>query len=146
MYAGFAVSLLEGRSRKVNRMGEVQSFRDLDAWHAGIRLVVTVYALVKRLPDSERFGLISQMRRAAVSVPSNVAEGQATGPGGLYRRHVRIAMGSWAELVTHLAVISALGLLEPPMVKDLESDLDRTGQLLHGLDRSLRRKRAPAVH
>ena len=52
---------------------------------------------------------MSQMRRAAVSVPSNVAEGQATGPGGLYRRHVRIALGSWADLVTHLEVVRALG-------------------------------------
>ena len=64
-------------------MAEIKSFRDLDAWQAGITLTLTAYALVKNLPDSERFGLISQMRRAAVSVPSNVAEGQATGPGGL---------------------------------------------------------------
>jgi four helix bundle protein len=121
-------------------MAEIQSFRDLDAWQAGIRLVATVYALVKRLPDSERFGLMSQMRRAAVSVPSNVAEGQATGPGGLYRRHVRIALGSWAELVTHLEVIRVLGLLAPHHFGEFERDLERTGQLLHGLDRSLRHK------
>jgi four helix bundle protein len=124
-------------------MAEIRSFRDLDAWQAGIRLVVSVYALVK-LPDSERFGLVSQMRRASVSVPSNVAEGQATGPGGLYRHHVRIALGSWAELVTHLEVIKVLGLLAPQALKDFEQDLDRTGQLLHGLDKSLRHKRAAA--
>ena len=123
-------------------MAEIKSFRDLDAWQAGITLTLTAYALVKNLPDSERFGLISQMRRAAVSVPSNVAEGQATGPGGLYRRHVRIALGSWAELVTHLEVIKGLGLLAPQLLTDFEKDLERTGQLLHGLDRSLRRKRA----
>ena len=75
-------------------------------------------------------------------MPSNVAEGQATGPGGLYRRHVRIALGSWAELVTHLEVIKGLGLLAPQLLTDFEKDLERTGQLLHGLDRSLRRKRA----
>ena len=92
-------------------MAEIRSFRDLDAWQAGIRLVVSVYALVKKLPDSERFGLVSQMRRASVSVPSNVAEGQATGPGGLYRHHVRIALGSWAEFVTHLEVIKVCASL-----------------------------------
>jgi len=121
-------------------MAEIKSFKDLDAWKAGLQLTVAVYALVKRLPDSERFGLISQMRRAAVSVPSNVAEGQATGPGGLYRRHVRVALGSWAELVTHLEV--ALGLLPTAELSDFEKELERTGQILHGLDRSLRRKRA----
>jgi four helix bundle protein len=123
-------------------MAEIRSFKDLDAWQAGIHLTIAVYALVKKLPDSERFGLISQMRRAAVSVPSNVAEGQASGPGGVYRRHVRIALGSWAELITHLEIIKALGLVAPQFMKDVEKNLERAGQLLHGLDRSLRRQRA----
>jgi four helix bundle protein len=66
-------------------------------------LAVVVYGVAKQLPATERFELAAQMRRAAVSVPSNVAEGQATGPGGRYRHHVRIALGSWAELVKTLA-------------------------------------------
>jgi len=126
-------------------MAEIRSFRDLDAWAAGIRLTVVVYALTRKLPDSERFGLISQMRRAAVSVPSNVAEGQATGPGGLYRRHVRIALGSWAELITQLEVIKALDLLPSSSLTDIERTLERTGQLLHGLDRAIRTRKHPAV-
>ena len=125
-------------------MAEIRSFKDLDAWQAGIRLVIAVYALVKKLPDSERFGLVSQMRRAAVSVPSNVAEGQATGPGGMYRRHVRIALGSWAELATHLAVLKELHLLPAQALMEFEKELERTGQLLHGLDRSLRRRQFAA--
>src|SRR6266508_1658775 len=63
-YAGSAVLLLFARGRKVHRMAEIRSFRDLDAWQCGIQLTVVVYALVKRLPDSERFGLVTQMRRA----------------------------------------------------------------------------------
>jgi len=121
-------------------MARLTSFRDLDAWQFGIQLVATVYKMVTKLPDSERFGLVAQMRRAAISIPSNVAEGQATGPGGRYRHHVRIALGSWAELVTHLEVIKVLGLLAPYHVGEFERDLERTGQLLHGLDRSLRHK------
>jgi four helix bundle protein len=121
-------------------MAAITSFRDLDAWQFGIQLVATVYGVVAKLPDSERFGLVTQMRRAAVSIPSNVAEGQASGPGGRYRHHVRIALGSWAELVTHLEVIKVLGLLAPHHFGDFERDLERTGQLLHGLDRSLRQK------
>ena len=64
--------IVNSRSRrKVNSIAEIKSFKDLDAWKAGIHLTVAVYGLVKRLPDSERFGLISQMRRAAVSVPTS---------------------------------------------------------------------------
>jgi len=58
--------------------------------------------------------------------------------------HVRIALGSWAELLTHVEVIKALGLLAPGLLAGVERDLERTGQLLHGLDRSLRRKRIVA--
>jgi four helix bundle protein len=105
-----------------------------------MRLTVLVYGVAKQLPTTERFELAAQMRRAAVSVPSNVAEGQAFGRGGRYRYHVRIALGSWAELVTHLELIKSLHLLDPSRLVDLEAQLDKTGQLLHGLLRSLRMK------
>jgi four helix bundle protein len=103
-------------------------------------LAVVVYGVAKQLPATERFELAAQMRRAAVSVPSNVAEGQATGPGGRYRHHVRIALGSWAELVTHVELIKSLRLLAPELLSEFEARLDKTGQLLHGLNRSLRYK------
>jgi four helix bundle protein len=122
------------------QMAEIRSFRDLDAWRASIRLAVVVYGVAKQLPATERFELAAQMRRAAVSVPSNVAEGQATGPGGRYRHHVRIALGSWAELVTHVELVKALRLLAPELLSEFEAQLDKTGQLLHGLSRSLRYK------
>ena len=119
-------------------MAEIRSFRDLDAWRASMSLAVVAYGVAKQLPATERFELAAQMRRAAVSVPSNVAEGQATGPGGRYRHHVSIALGSWAELVTHVELVKALRLLAPELLSEFEAQLDRTGQLLHGLNRSLR--------
>ena len=121
-------------------MTVIRSFKDLDAWKVAMRLTVEVYGVAKQLPATERFELAAQMRRAAVSVPSNVAEGQANGRGGRYRHHVRIALGSWAELVTHLELLKLLELVDPTKLGSMETQLEKTGQLLHGLLRSLRTK------
>ena len=126
--------------RKLKDMAAIRSFRDLDAWQASMTLARAAYRVARQLPATERFELSSQMRRAAVSVPANVAEGRASGPGRRYRYHVRIALGSWAELVTHVELVKSLRLLGPEFVSDLEAQLERTGQLLHGLDRSLRNR------
>jgi four helix bundle protein len=123
-------------------MPEILSFRDLDAWHAAMDLVVVVYALCRLLPRTEQFGLISQMQRASVSVPSNIAEGHANGPGGRYRWHVRTALGSVAELDTQIEVARRLKYLSSADTKAAEQQLVRTRQLLHGLNRSLRRHQA----
>jgi four helix bundle protein len=85
-------------------MAQIQSFRDLEAWQLGMTIVELTYAVTSGFPDSERFGLCSQMRRAAVSIPSNVAEGQAVRMERWSVRHLRIALGSLAELETQLEV------------------------------------------
>ena len=123
-------------------MTEIRSFRDLDAWKASMKLALEAYSVAKQLPSSERFELSAQIRRAAVSVPSNVAEGQANGFGRRYRYHVRIALGSWAELVTHLELVKLLKLLAPASLFEFEAQLEKTGQLLHGLHRSLKLRAA----
>ena len=76
----------------------IRSFRDLDAWDAAMALAVSCYRLVKSLPLEKRFELSAQMRRAAVAVPSNIAEGHAAGTDGLFARHVRISLGSLGSL------------------------------------------------
>ena len=119
-------------------MSRIQSYRDLDAWKTGMDLVVAVYSVSARLPDSERFDLRRQIARAAVSIPANVAEGQGNGPGKRYLNHVRIAQGSLAELETHLEICVRLKFLTTADVGQLHEKLVRTGQLLHGLARSLR--------
>ena len=121
-------------------MTNIQSFRDLDAWKASMKLALEAYSVAKQLPASERFELSAQIRRAAVSVPSNVAEGQAHGFGRRYRYHVRIALGSWAELLTHLELVKLLKLLAPAGLTEFEAQLEKTGRLLHGLHRSLKRR------
>jgi four helix bundle protein len=117
-------------------MSEIVSFRDLDVWNVGMDLVVTVYDVASRLPQTERYELSAQIRRAVVSIPSNVAEGYAY-RGRRYLHHVRIALGSLAELDTQLEAAVRLGLLGPDVVAGVGGQLDRTGQLLHGLLRSL---------
>jgi four helix bundle protein len=123
-------------------LSQIVSFRDLDAWKAAMDLVMTAYDVAHQLPTTERFELAAQIRRAAVSIPSNIAEGQATGPGGRYRHHVRIALGSLAELETHLEVVVRLDWISPEAHAAVADRIARTGKLLHGLSRSLWRRRA----
>ena len=121
----------------------ITSFRDLDAWKVAMDLVLSVYEAAAQLPASERFEISSQIRRAVVSIPSNVAEGQGygrDGRNGRYLHHVRIALGSHAEVVTLVEIINRLRLIPAGSVPALEEQLNRVGQLLHGLRRSLFRK------
>ena len=117
----------------------IRHFRELDVWQAGMDLVISTYALSATLPPDERFGLSSQMRRAAISIPSNVAEGHAfrTRPRA-YRRYVRIALGSFAELETHVELATRLQMATEESLEPMREKLKRTGQLLHGLLRALR--------
>ena len=121
-------------------MAEILSFRDLDAWNAAMELVVIAYEVTMVFPRTEQFALASQMQRAAVSIPSNVAEGHATGPGRRYRNHVRIALGSLAELATQVEIAIRLKYVDADARTSIEPQLTRTRQLLNGLHRSLRRR------
>jgi four helix bundle protein len=121
-------------------MTKVLSFRDLDAWSAAMDLVIATYDLCKAFPHDEKYGLARQMQRAATSIPSNVAEGHAHGPGLRYRNHVRIALGSLAELATELEIAIRLKYVGGNPVVRIEAQLVRSRPLLHGLHRSLRRQ------
>lgn len=124
------------------------SFRSLDAWKVSMDLVLTVYSAASHLPASERYELSSQIRRAVVSIPSNVAEGQGYGKEGgtgRYLHHVKIAIGSHAEVVTLAEIMKRLRLIGATEFPALEEQLNRTGQLLHGLRRSLWRERQRSI-
>jgi four helix bundle protein len=85
-------------------MSTINSFRDLIVWQEGMNLVDDVYALTRRFPCDERFVLTSDMRRAAISIPANIAEGNRRKRRGAYCNHVLIALGSQAELETQIEV------------------------------------------
>lgn len=86
----------------------IQSFRELVVWQKSFDLVVEVYKLATLLPASEKFGLVSQVQRCAVSIPSNIAEGQQRNNRKEYRQFIGIARGSAGELETQLLLISML--------------------------------------
>ncbi|MCE3001724.1 MAG: four helix bundle protein [Xanthomonadaceae bacterium] len=86
---------------------------DLEAWQEAMRLAREVYVLTREMPDGERWGLISQMRRSAVSVASNIAEGASRGKGVEFRRYLTIARGSLIELDTQLWLARDLKLCKP---------------------------------
>ena len=115
----------------------VRSFRDLDAWRIGMDLAESCYRVVRRLPADERYGLGSQIRRAAVSVPANVAEGHSYGADRVFRRHVRVALGSVGELMTLLEVSVRVGALTKEDVDEVFQHLTRTAQVLQGLKRAI---------
>jgi four helix bundle protein len=116
----------------------VKNFRELDAWRVAMDLALLTYEVIDALPLNERFEMASQMRRAALSVPSNIAEGHGTKLRGRYRHHVRIALGSVAELTTCIELGGRLGYWGMPTVDRMNGELVRMTQLLHGVLRSIR--------
>ena len=123
----------------------IRSFKDLDAWDAAMTLAVQCYRIAKRLPPEERFEMSAQIRRAAVSVPANIAEGHASGFDGIFARHVRIALGSLGELDTLLELTIRAGLLLRVDTSEASKQLVPTTQIAHGLARSIRKKRLKKV-
>ena len=109
----------------------VKTFRDLIAWQKAMALAKEVYRATTRMPDSEKFGLTSQMRRAAVSIPSNIAEGHGRQSRTDYIRFLRTARGSLMELQTQLILVEELNFLRvPPELNALQAETDRVLQAL----------------
>jgi four helix bundle protein len=115
----------------------VASHRDLIVWQKAMDLVVACYRLTERFPKSELYGLTSQLQRAAVSVPANIAEGKGRGATGAYLNHLSIAAGSLAELDTHVGVAERLRYISHADLQSLTLQLEEVGRILTGLRKSL---------
>jgi four helix bundle protein len=116
-------------------------YKDLLVWQKAMALVTRVYVVTRSFPREEMYGLTSQIRRAAVSIPSNIAEGQARTTRGEFRHFLGIAKGSLAELDTQLIVAENLGYLAEPA--PLFDQLTEVGRMLSGLFSSLSVDRNP---
>ena len=114
-----------------------RGYQDLLVWQKGMRLVKGVYDLTGHFPADERFGLVSQMRRAAVSVPSNIAEGQARKSTGEFVQFISNAEGSAAELDTQLQLSVDLGFSSISQAADLFESISELKKMLNGLRRTL---------
>ena len=110
--------------------GGITSHRDLKAWQKAFQFGLGVYDATKSFPADERFGLVSQLRRASVSVASNIAEGYGRGSTSDYLRFLRMARGSLYEIYTQLWFALELGVLDGNTHGRLPTEFDETGRIL----------------
>lgn len=115
----------------------VHSYRDLIAWQKSMDLVTEIYRCTQAFPKTETYGLISQLRRAAVSVPSNIAEGHARLSTGEFRQFLGHALGSLVEIETQILIAHHLGYVDSKKSEDLLGRTTEVGKVLNGLLRSL---------
>ena len=120
----------------------IKSYRDLVVWQRAMDLVENIYRFSRCLPSSERFGLTSQMQRAAVSIPANIAEGHARRSRREYLQFVSIASGSAAELETHLAICERLGYDKDQTLGMLYEQARGVGRMLIALELALKKPRS----
>jgi four helix bundle protein len=114
----------------------IQTFRDLTVWQKAMVLAENVYGSTEKLPRSEIYGLTSQIRRAVVSIPSNIAEGKAIG-GQSYPRHLKIAIGSESELQTQIELAQRLKMLTEREARSLIEQTSEVGRMIAALLKSL---------
>lgn len=119
------------------------SYRDLEVWRKSMDLVVQCYETTRAFPSSEQYGLTGQIQRAAVSVPANIAEGQARQHRKEFLHHLSIAHGSLAELETHIEIARRIGYMKPDTTHRLFSQTEEIGRMINGLRKSLRQARPP---
>ena len=122
-------------------MSGLRSYRDLEVWKKSIDWVEAIYRVSSNWPKDERFGLISQTRRAAVSVAANIAEGAARTGTGEFLQFLSVAKGSLAETETHLILAVRLGYLSRMEQEPLLAQAAEIGRMLSGLTKSLRSRR-----
>jgi four helix bundle protein len=118
-------------------MPATNSFRDLQVWQEAMTLVEEIYAVSNRFPADERFGLMTQIRKAAVSVPSNIGEGARRKRRKAYLHHLDISLGSQAEVEVQLEVASRLKYCDETEYKRINQRVERVGRMLNGLIASL---------
>ena len=118
----------------------VQHYRELIVWQKAMNLVESVYRVTKGFPNTEIYGLTSQVRRAAVSIPSNIAEGQGRNTTRDFLHFLSVAQGSLMEVETQTTIAKRLGYVKEQSERDLLESTAEVGRLLNGLCNSLNKK------
>lgn len=119
---------------------KIKSYQELVAWQKAMDLVGIVYQASRGFPREEMFALTSQVRRAATSVPSNIAEGQARNSTKEFLHHLSIAQGSLAEVETQMLIAERLDYVKKPVLEPLMSLSSEVGRLMHGLSNALSKR------
>jgi len=118
----------------------VRSYRDLRVWQQAMDLAEATYRATEQFPEDERYGLVTQLRRATASVASNIAEGHARSTGD-YLRHLLISNGSLAEMETQFVISARMAFLPAGLAESLLQTCDQVGRMLGGLRKGLRARR-----
>jgi len=119
----------------------VNNCKELDVWKRSVALTTELYKLTSRFPDTERYGLCSQIRRAGTSVAANIAEGWGRGSTGDYIQFLVVARGSLMELETHLIVACNVHLLSSDALKAFSNEIEEIGKMLNGLIGALKARK-----
>ncbi|HTY00866.1 MAG TPA: four helix bundle protein [Bacteroidota bacterium] len=128
---------MKSRTTLSSSVPKVRDYRDLLVWQRSITLVTKVYNIAESFPKRELFGLTSQLHRAAVSVPSNIAEGQQRRSAGEFKRFLSIALGSLGEVDTQLFVARELKYFDSETLNDARTDICEIRKMISGLIASL---------
>jgi len=129
----------------MSRGGGVKNYKELDVWRKAVSLAIEIYKATSRFPEMEKFGLTAQIRRAASSVPANIAEGWGRGTTKEYIQFLLVARGSLMELETHAIIGQRLRYLSQEQLTAVQEQIEEVGKMLNGLIRSLRRVRLTAA-
>lgn len=121
-------------------MATIQSYRDLLVWQRAMALAAACYRETRTFPREEAFGLTAQIRRAAASIPANIAEGHGRESTGVYIQFLRVAQGSLKELETHILLSVDVGFLAQDVSDGLLGTCEEVGKMLRSLIRALQRK------
>ncbi|GAI77072.1 unnamed protein product [marine sediment metagenome] len=116
---------------------KIRTYRDLNIWNVGIELVKDIYKLTEKFPKQEMYGIVSQMRRSAISIPSNVAEGFKRCHNKEYRQFLYVTLGSCAELETQVTIAKELKYIQADKEATLLEKLDHIGRMITNLLKKL---------
>ena len=122
---------------------KVKSYKELNVWKKGIEIVNRIYEITERFPHKENYGLSSQMQRAAVSIPSNIAEGFVRGHTAEYRQYLRVALGSCAELDTQLVIVGEREYTSQTEILSIQKKLEYESRMIMNLIKSLMQNAKP---
>jgi four helix bundle protein len=118
----------------------IQSYRDLTVWQEAMTMAEAIYLLTTSFPQSELYGLTAQMRRSAVSIAANIAEGHGRETSRHYIQFLRISQGSLKELETHLFLAQRVGLATAQQTEPILDECDKLGRMLRALIRAIQEK------
>lgn len=118
----------------------MHNFKDLKVWQKAVDFAVKIYSVTRSYPNDEKFGLVSQMRRAGVSIPSNIAEGCAKTSSKSFVNSLELSLGESFELETQLIISERVGILDPEIAKEMETDLSEVQRMTKGLKTSIEAK------